>query len=256
MTLAVDGVMCGNCEGKVKKALESVRGVSSADVDWEAETAVVYGEAGMAGMAELIDAVECTGKDAAAMVTLLLAVERMVCLNCEGKVRGVLEALRGVRVAVVDWEAGTAVVTGSMAADVAVDAVEDTGKDAALVTMVKLDVVGMMCGNCEAKVQAALSAVTGMREAVVDWEAGTAVVTSTVVDAQLVDAVEDTGKDASLASEEPYTPPSDARPGGGSARAPVAKEFKAIGGRGVTCTVQLPGQARPMAVSKNHEICI
>ena len=44
-----------------------------------------------------------------------------------------------------------------------------------------------------------------MHSAVVDWEAGTAVVVSTVPAAVLADTVEDTGKDASVQSDVPYT---------------------------------------------------
>ena len=70
---------------------------------------------------------------------------------------------------------------------------------------VTLAVEGMMCGNCEAKVRGALEEVEGVREAVVDWEAGTAVVEGTAAGAVLVDAVEDTGKDARLVGEAPST---------------------------------------------------
>ena len=70
---------------------------------------------------------------------------------------------------------------------------------------VTLAVEGMMCGNCEKKVRGALEDVTGVHSAVVDWEAGTAVVVSTVPAAVLADTVEDTGKDASVQSDVPYT---------------------------------------------------
>lgn len=40
-TLEITGMMCGHCEMAVKKALESVDGVKSADVSHEKGTAVV-----------------------------------------------------------------------------------------------------------------------------------------------------------------------------------------------------------------------
>ena len=248
VNLAVEGMVCGNCSGKVQKSLESVRGVIRADVDWEAGTAVVYGDA---NLADMIDAVECTGKDCAELLTLLLAVDGMMCGNCEGKVKKALESLEGVRSAVVNWEEGTAVVAGTMAADAAVDAVEDTGKDAAVVMTVTLSVEGMMCGNCEAKVKAALLDVTGVRSATVDWEAGSAVVEysalcgSAVNGAVLADAVEDTGKDARVTSERPYAPAVCGGPGSGTGGkgGVVVEDFKAVPGRGVLCVVSsLPGQ--------------
>ena len=40
-TLHITGMMCGHCEGRVKKALEAVEGVASAAVSHESGTAVV-----------------------------------------------------------------------------------------------------------------------------------------------------------------------------------------------------------------------
>ena len=40
-TLKVEGMMCGHCEARVKKALEAVPGVESAAADHTAGTAVV-----------------------------------------------------------------------------------------------------------------------------------------------------------------------------------------------------------------------
>ena len=40
-TMKINGMMCGHCEAAVKKALEAVSGVESAEVSHEAGTAVV-----------------------------------------------------------------------------------------------------------------------------------------------------------------------------------------------------------------------
>ena len=40
-TMKIEGMMCGHCEATVKKALEAVAGVESAEVSHEAGTAVV-----------------------------------------------------------------------------------------------------------------------------------------------------------------------------------------------------------------------
>ena len=39
--LTIKGMMCGHCEATVKKALEAIEGVNSAEVSHEAGTAVV-----------------------------------------------------------------------------------------------------------------------------------------------------------------------------------------------------------------------
>lgn len=41
MTLKVEGMMCGHCEARVKKSLEEIDGVVSAEVSHEKGTAVV-----------------------------------------------------------------------------------------------------------------------------------------------------------------------------------------------------------------------
>lgn len=44
ITMKIEGMMCGNCSGRVKAALEKLEGVSEAVVSHESGTAVVRGE--------------------------------------------------------------------------------------------------------------------------------------------------------------------------------------------------------------------
>ena len=46
-TLSIEGMMCGHCEMRVKKALESLDGVKTADVSHESGNAVVSLEGGV-----------------------------------------------------------------------------------------------------------------------------------------------------------------------------------------------------------------
>ena len=48
-TLKVEGMMCEHCEARVKKALEAVAGVESAEVSHTAGTAIVTLSADVAG---------------------------------------------------------------------------------------------------------------------------------------------------------------------------------------------------------------
>ena len=60
-------------------------------------------------------------------------------------------------------------------------------------TMTKtMHITGMMCGHCEARVKKTLEAITGVKEAAVSHETGTAVVTldADVADSVLKEAVE------------------------------------------------------------------
>ena len=67
ITLKVEGMMCGNCTGKVQRALEAVAGVTVATVDLGAETATVQGSLA-GGAAVLVDAVESVGHDCSVVV--------------------------------------------------------------------------------------------------------------------------------------------------------------------------------------------
>ena len=55
--MKIEGMMCGHCEARVKKTLEAVDGVASAEVSHEAGTAVVTLEKDVAD-AVLKEAVE------------------------------------------------------------------------------------------------------------------------------------------------------------------------------------------------------
>jgi copper chaperone CopZ len=59
LKLRIDGMKCSGCQEGVKKALESVKGVTSATVDLERGSAVVLGTA---SAESLIQAVEAMGK--------------------------------------------------------------------------------------------------------------------------------------------------------------------------------------------------
>ena len=63
-----------------------------------------------------------------------------------------------------------------------------------------LKVEGMMCGNCTAKVEAALGALPGVRSAVADYKRGTAVVEfdGEIPDEDLTMAVIDAGFKAKI----------------------------------------------------------
>lgn len=62
-TITVEGMSCEHCEQTVEEALSGVGGVESVDVDREAESATVEGDA---DEDELVAAVEDAGYDASA----------------------------------------------------------------------------------------------------------------------------------------------------------------------------------------------
>ncbi len=59
--LDVKGMMCGSCEHKVKTSLQKVDGVKSADVDWNAGTALVTLNKADVKNEDLVKAVKAAG---------------------------------------------------------------------------------------------------------------------------------------------------------------------------------------------------
>ncbi|MBL6933043.1 MAG: copper-translocating P-type ATPase [Rhodospirillales bacterium] len=59
--IAIEGMTCASCSGRVEKALGKLAGVNSAAVNLATEKATIYVETGVAGPADLIRAIEKTG---------------------------------------------------------------------------------------------------------------------------------------------------------------------------------------------------
>ena len=64
--------------------------------------------------------------------------------------------------------------------------------------MTKLTIKGMMCSHCQARVERALKAVSGVTAVTVNLAAGTAEVEGTAAAAALCQAVTDAGYEASV----------------------------------------------------------
>jgi len=221
--LAVAGMTCGGCAGRVTKALESVPGVASAAVDHTAGHAMVVGTA---APESLIAAVSEAGYQANLPGAIEFAVTGMTCGNCAERVTKALESVPGVASVAVDHTAGRAMVTGSAASGSLIAAVTGAGYQAqpwvggpapAMETAPKpkpaleaplegaatLDfaIDGMTCASCVYRVEKALQAVPGVTDATVnlatqrarvEWRAGASDETAPG-EAALVGAVEAAG---------------------------------------------------------------
>jgi copper chaperone len=60
-TIKVEGMSCGHCVMRVKKAIEGVEGVRKADVDLQKKQAVVEFEEGKANPEKIKDAIKEAG---------------------------------------------------------------------------------------------------------------------------------------------------------------------------------------------------
>jgi Cu2+-exporting ATPase len=132
-------------------------------------------------------------------------INGMMCEHCENRIQKAIGAIDGVTDVKADHTSGTAVIT--MRHPVEEEKIKEAveGQDYEYVGLVKdkedtdmektIDIEGMMCEHCEARVKKALEAVDGVTEATADRNAKKAVVTLSkdVDDAALKKAVEDQG---------------------------------------------------------------
>lgn len=114
----VQGMMCTNCEGHVKKALEALPFIESAKADHtKGEVEIVYtAKPAESVMRDALAAAEYEYKGIIfqkeeTQMTEVVKIEGMMCAHCEAAVKKAMEALDGVEKAEVSHETGTAVLT-------------------------------------------------------------------------------------------------------------------------------------------------
>ena len=132
--------------------------------------------------------------------TLVLEVEGMTCASCVAHVERALKAVPGVTSASVNLATERAEVTGK-ALDRATlaQAVADAGYNVPTRPL-DLEIEGMTCASCVARVERALKAVPGVTSATVNLATERATVSGTAEAADLTRAVEDAGYEARLAA--------------------------------------------------------
>ncbi|WP_080422957.1 heavy metal translocating P-type ATPase [Burkholderia ubonensis] len=164
----------------------------------------------------------------AALNTIVLTVDGMHCGGCAGRVQRALAGVPGVVDAAVDLADRSATVSAHDTVDPArlVEAVSDAGyratlresadtserhADAAPATApIELEIEGMTCASCVARVEKALAGVPGVTRASVNLatERATVDAAAGVATAQLVDAVRQAGYQATpVAEPEPAIAP-------------------------------------------------
>ncbi len=132
-------------------------------------------------------------------MTITLDVEGMTCASCVGRVERALKAVSGVSSATVNLATERAEISGaSLDRAALVQAVEDVGYDVAS-PPVDLEIEGMTCASCVARVERALKSVPGVTGATVNLATERAQVIGQADPAALMRAISDAGYDARLA---------------------------------------------------------
>ncbi|MFN3945255.1 MAG: heavy metal translocating P-type ATPase [Allosphingosinicella sp.] len=128
--LAIEGMTCASCVGRVERALKAVPGVADASVNLATERAAVTLAAPVARGA-LVEAVESVGYEVRGGA-VDLAIEGMTCASCVGRVERALAAIPGVRAASVNLatERARVEVSGAVEPAALIDAVGAVGYDA------------------------------------------------------------------------------------------------------------------------------
>ena len=138
-TLQIDGMMCGHCEGTVKRALEAIDGIQEAEAIAAENVCYVtltkpVDEAAMKAAIEkegyVLNSV-WAGRQANTEIKKVYCVEGMTCSHCEGTVKRALEAIDGIEEVTASAEKNTVIVISSKAMTEAVikAAIEKEGYD-------------------------------------------------------------------------------------------------------------------------------
>ncbi len=132
-TLAIEGMTCASCVGRVERALKAVPGVRQANVNLATKRASVNTDGSVSRQA-LEQAVRKVGYEVIAQAPLELSIEGMTCASCVGRVERALKAVPGVQQASVNLATERATVQGDATVDAAtlVAAVTKAGYDARL----------------------------------------------------------------------------------------------------------------------------
>lgn len=139
-TIQIEGMMCEHCEGRVKKALESLDGIDSATTSHENNQAVVTindkfnpKEVEKAVVDAGYDFIGIDGiqKEEENKMEKTIKIEGMMCQHCEARMKKALEALEGIDSAVTSHDLNNAVVVANDKFDAAAveKAVVDAGYD-------------------------------------------------------------------------------------------------------------------------------
>lgn len=131
LDIAIKGMTCASCAGRVEKALSKLPGVRMAAVNLATKTARIEAESPLASV-DVKTAIENAGYEVATQTTTL-NIKGMTCASCVGRVEKALLRVPGVIVASVNLATETARVEALQTVDARtlLSAVQAAGYEAA-----------------------------------------------------------------------------------------------------------------------------
>ncbi|MBJ6126859.1 heavy metal translocating P-type ATPase [Microvirga splendida] len=130
--VAVQGMTCASCVGRVEKAIRAVNGVEAANVNLATERAHIILRPGATDTGALAEAIRDVGYEPVED-TIDLKISGMTCASCVGRVEKALRAVPGVLGATVNLateRASVRTLGGSDVTPALITAVEQTGYEA------------------------------------------------------------------------------------------------------------------------------
>ncbi|WP_406613141.1 heavy metal translocating P-type ATPase [Acinetobacter schindleri] len=197
-TVQIEGMTCASCVARVEKALKKIEGVVSAHVNLSTEKASISADH-VIPCAEIIQKIERAGFKVAQR-KFELDIEGMSCASCTARIEKALKKIPEVLEANVNLSTEKAYVTAvsSLQQQVLVKAIQKAGFDVKA-DQLELNIEGMTCASCVARVEKALNKVEGVTAASVNLATETAQVSGSNLNiANLIQAVKKAGYEAQL----------------------------------------------------------
>lgn len=197
-TVQIEGMTCASCVARVEKALKKIEGVVSAHVNLSTEKVSISADH-VIPCAEIIQKIERAGFKVVQQ-KFELDIEGMSCASCTARIEKALKKIPEVLEANVNLSTEKAYVTAvsSLQQQVLVKAIQKAGFDVKA-DQLELNIEGMTCASCVARVEKALNKVEGVTAASVNLATETAQVSGSNLNiANLIQAVKKAGYEAQL----------------------------------------------------------
>ena len=197
-TVQIEGMTCASCVARVEKALKKIEGVVSAHVNLSTEKASISADH-VIPCAEIIQKIERAGFKVVQQ-KFELDIEGMSCASCTARIEKALKKIPEVLEANVNLSTEKAYVTAvsSLQQQVLVKAIQKAGFDVKA-DQLELNIEGMTCASCVARVEKALNKVEGVTAASVNLATETAQVSGSNLNiTNLIQAVKKAGYEAQL----------------------------------------------------------
>lgn len=197
-TVQIEGMTCASCVARVEKALKKIEGVVSAHVNLSTEKVSISADH-VIPCAEIIQKIERAGFKVEQQ-KFELDIEGMSCASCAARIEKALKKIPEVLEANVNLSTEKAYVTAvsSLQQQALVKAIQKAGFDVKA-DQLELNIEGMTCASCVARVEKALNKVEGVTAASVNLATETVQVFGSNLNiANLIQAVKKAGYEAQL----------------------------------------------------------